>query len=98
MVGCLPSLMRVPSQDDKVKDYTFYHKSLFDFLEDPKRSPAFPAEGVDVSEAWIKQRFARILSCTYLLSKAISTSSNNTLRQGPGGQPTSRRRQKFLHF
>jgi hypothetical protein len=68
MVGCLPSLMRVPPQDDRVGDYTFYHKSIFDFLEDPKRSSAFPAEGVDMSEAWTKQRIVRTLSCTYSLS------------------------------
>ncbi|KAJ2926857.1 hypothetical protein H1R20_g10238, partial [Candolleomyces eurysporus] len=38
LLGDLHSLVKVPSADDRKTPYEFYHKSLFDFLEDEARS------------------------------------------------------------
>ncbi|KAJ2917053.1 hypothetical protein MD484_g3364, partial [Candolleomyces efflorescens] len=38
LLGKLRSLVQIPPGEDKTAPYSFYHKSLFEFLEDGKRS------------------------------------------------------------
>jgi hypothetical protein len=41
LLGGLTSLLRLPSKDNNHQGFHFYHKSLFDFIEDSNRSKEF---------------------------------------------------------
>ncbi|KAJ3535448.1 hypothetical protein NMY22_g6485 [Coprinellus aureogranulatus] len=57
----LSSLLYTPPADDLEGQYELYHKSLIDFLQDSKRSVAFPEPLQEIGDFKEYFRFARIM-------------------------------------
>jgi hypothetical protein len=73
LLGNLHSLVRVPSHNDQATTlYSFYHKSLLDFLKDPARCEGLYIEETEVN-VFIWEGFIRACTSEFVITSVLSS-------------------------
>lgn len=87
ILGALISLVSLAGDDGK-PEFTFYHKSLIDFLEDPDRSGELYVDRGSTLNPFLRDRFYQVLKSVYSPASLLAAMQCTDLVTDRGPQVT----------